>query len=158
MRNKRRRIFYIDRIFQKKLLLLFLGINLGVVGANIVFYFSYLKDEVERNLYRSHIEISNINEIMAGDVVRFNILLAVVSLLLVVVFYTIKRLRLKSFFESIKEALDARREKKAAETFSPRIPERFQEIDRVLGDFFQYTDKQAEEENRRIDTLARETR
>lgn len=158
MRNKRRRIFYVDRIFQKKLLMLFLGINLFVVAANIVFYFTYLKGEVERNLYRSHIEISNINEVIAGDVVQFNILLAVVSFILVVVFYSIKRLRLKSFFESIKEALDTRREKKERETFSPRFPEKFQEIDRVLGEFFQHTDKQAEEESQRIAALARETR
>lgn len=151
--NKRRRIFYIDKIFQKKLMLLLLGLNLGIVIANILFYGTYLKAEVERNLYRSHIELSNINEIMAGDVLKFNLLLAVVSICLVVLFYTVVRLRLKRFFHIIKQALEARRAGAETEPETLKFPEKFYEIDRVLQDFFQYTDSRAVADDRRIKAL-----
>ncbi|MCP5107058.1 MAG: hypothetical protein GY950_26975 [bacterium] len=153
MRSKRRRIFYIDRIFQKKLLVLFLGLNVVVVIANIAFYLIYLKGAVEENLYRSHIVLSNINQLIAGDVVYFNILLAVVSLVLVVVFYSFTRLRLKSFFDKTKRMLLTRQERREEEPYTAEIPREFYEIDTVLGDFIDFTDKELAEENKRIDSL-----
>lgn len=153
MFNKRRRIFYIDRIFQKKLLILFLGLNVAVVIANIVFYLVHLKGAVEDNLYRSHIVLSNINELIAGDVIYFNILLAVISLILVVMFYSFTRVRLKTFFDKVKRMLLSRWERGEGEPHTADIPREFQEIDTVLGEFIAHTDKKLAEENVRIDSL-----
>ena len=153
MLNKRRRIFYIDRIFQKKLLILFLGLNVAVVIANIAFYLIHLKGAVEDNLYRSHIVLSNINELIAGDVVFFNIMLAVISLILVVVFYSFTRVRLKMFFDKIKRMLLSRREQREGEPYTAEIPREFYEIDTVLGEFIAYTDKELAEDRKRIDSL-----
>lgn len=155
MFNKRRRIFYIDRIFQKKLLILFLGLNVAVVIANIAFYLIHLKGAVEDNLYRSHIVLSNINELIAGDVVFFNIMLAVISLILVVVFYSFTRVRLKMFFDKIKRMLLSRREQREGEPYTAEIPREFQEIDTVLGEFIAFTDKELAEDRERIDSLKR---
>jgi hypothetical protein len=151
--NTRRRIFYVDRIFQKKLLILFLGINVLIVAANILYYLTYLKGEVEKNLYRSHIEISNINEIIAGEVIRFNILLAVGAILLVLVFYTFARLKLRFFFQRVIGILTASQSRRKDEVSRVRIPEEFQEIDRVLGEFFQSTERQLQEEDKRVQAL-----
>lgn len=155
MFNKRRRIFYIDRIFQKKLLVLFLGLNVAVVIANIAFYLVHLKGAVEDNLYRSHIVLSNINELIAGDVIDFNIMLAVISLILVVVFYSFTRVRLKTFFDKIKRMLLSRRERGEGEPYTAEIPREFQEIDTVLGEFIAFTDKTLAEDRERIDSLKR---
>jgi hypothetical protein len=151
--NKRRRIFYVDKIFQKKLLVLFLGINAVIVVSNIVYYMTYLKSAVEKNLYRSHIEISNINEIMAGEVLRFNIVLAVVSLVLVLVFYSLARLKLKFFFQRVIKIVSACRKRRRDESLRISLPEEFQEIHRVLGEFIQVTTRQLQEEDERIDML-----
>jgi Flp pilus assembly pilin Flp len=151
--NKRRRIFYIDKIFQKKLMVLFLGLNVVIVAANIIYYFSYLKGSVEDNLYRSHIVLSNVSEVMAGEIIRFNILLAVVSFALVLVLYTVTRLRLKSFFGKIKKALESRQARIKKESYSFDIPEEFQEIDRVLDSFFEKTDQELAEENKQVTAL-----
>ncbi len=152
MFNKRRRIFYVDKIFQKKLLILFLGINVAIVVANIIYYLTFLKGEIERNLFRSHISISNINEVIAGDVIGFNILLTVASLIFVLVFYSLTRVKIKVFFEKIKKVLDTRQNKKE-EPFTFKVPERFYEIDKVLADFIQYTDKKHEEEEKQVASL-----
>lgn len=157
MRNKRRRIFYIDRIFQKKLLFIFLGLNAAVVAANILYYLVYLKGAVEDNLYRSHIVLSNINELIAGEVVYFNILLAVISFILVVVFYSYTRFRLKFFFDKVKRMLLSRREGRAGEAYTAEIPREFHEIDRVLGEFIARTDQELAEEQTRIDALRKDS-
>jgi hypothetical protein len=157
MKNKRRRIFYIDRIFQKKLLLIFLGLNAAVVAANILYYLIYLKGAVEDNLYRSHIVISNINEVIAGEVINFNIMLAIISFILVVVFYSYTRLRLKSFFDKVKRMLLSRCEGRVDEAYTAGIPREFHEIDRVLGEFIARTDKELAEEQTRIDALRKDS-
>jgi hypothetical protein len=153
MKNKRRRIFYIDRIFQKKLLIIFLSLNAAVAAANILYYLIYLKGAVEDNLYRSHIVISNINELIAGEVIYFNIMLAIISFILVVVFYSYTRLRLKFFFDKVKRMLLSRREGRAGEAYTAEIPREFHEIDRVLGEFIAHTDKELAEEKTRIEKI-----
>jgi hypothetical protein len=153
MFNKRRRIFYIDKVFQKKLLFIFLGLNAAVVIANILFYFIHLKGEVERNLYRSHIVLSNINELIAGDVIYFNIFLAAVSFVLVVVFYSFTRLRLKSFFAKVRRMVFTRQERREEEPYTSEIPREFYEIDTVLGEFIRHIDGHLADEQKRIDSL-----
>ena len=149
--NKRRRIFYVDKIFQKKLLVLFLGLNVIIVISNVIYYLGHLKGAVENNLFRSHIVLSNLKEIVAGNVFYFNIFLAVVSLVLVVLFYTFARVKLRTFFRRVRSMVVTRQNKRRPEAV--RIPEEFQEIDRVLGDFIAKTDGELAEEDRRIIAL-----
>jgi len=151
--NKRRRIFYIDKIFQKKLLMLFLGLNLLIVGANILYYFVHLKGAVEDNLFRSHIVLDNISQVLAGDVIRFNILLAVSAVVLVLLFYTLTRVRLQLFFNRTRDALTARRERTSHEAGTIKIQEEFQEIDQVLNRFFHRIDTQLEQENQKVEQI-----
>lgn len=151
--NKRRRIFYIDKIFQKKLMILFLGLNLLIVAANIVYYFTYLKGAVEDNMFRSHIVISNVTELMAGEIFRFNILLAVISIALVLILYSLTRLRLKGFFDRVKKLLASRQAGVEHTPEKVEIHEEFQEVDQVLGKFFQQTDQRLAEEKTRIEKL-----
>ncbi|MCP5052398.1 MAG: hypothetical protein GY940_34845 [bacterium] len=153
MKNKRRRIFYIDHIFQKKLLLLFLGINLVMVAANIIYYMIHLKGALEDNLFRSHIVISNVSEVLAGEVLAFNILLAVISLVLVLILYTFTRLKLKSFFDKIKKALTSRQTQRVGEAYKFRIPEEFQEIHQVLGTFIERADEKLGDQEKRIEAI-----
>ncbi len=153
MKNKRRRIFYIDRVFQKKLLVLFLGINLVMVAANIIYYMIYLKGALEDNLFRSHIVISNVSDVLAGEVLEFNILLAVISLALVMIFYTVTRISLKTFFDNIKKALTSRQTQRVEQAFKLDIPEEFQEIHGVLGTFIKLTDKKLADQEKRIEAV-----
>jgi Flp pilus assembly pilin Flp len=118
-----------------------------------VFYLTHLQGKLEDNMFRSHIAISNLNEILAGEVIRFNILLVVISLLLVIIFYTIVRLRLKSFFGKIKKAVYTLQERTKAEPSGLKIPGEFYEIDRVMGEFIQYTYKKLEEEDNKISSV-----
>jgi len=149
--NKRRRIFYIDRIFQKKLLILFLSLNVLIVLSNVIYYLTYLKGEVEDNLFRSHIVLSNINEIIVGNVIYFNIALVSVSLILAILFYTYARLKLRTFFNRVWKLIIMRQ--KEHRLRSVQIPEEFQEIDQVLGKFMNKIDRELNDEDRRIAAL-----
>ncbi len=153
MRNKRRRIFYIDRVFQKRLLMLFLGLNLIVVAANIVFYFTYLKGAVEANLFRSHISIGNVNEVIAGGIVDFNILLAILCFVLVILFYVFTRWKLRSFLEKVKQVLSACRSPRELVPGERLLPRHFQEIDHVMEDFTRHVTQKSSEEELRIQKI-----
>ncbi len=153
MRNKRRRIFYIDKVFQKRLLVLFLGLNLAIVAANIIYYLTHLKGVVEDNLFRSHITISNVAEVLAGDVIRFNLLLAVISFVLVLLFYSLTRVKLKTFFDRLKKALYTRQDKTVEEPYAFKVHEEFQEIDQVMGEFLELTDTKLADQEKRIDAI-----
>lgn len=150
--NRRRRIFYIDKIFQKKLMILFLGVNILIVAANIVYYLTHLKDRLEENMFRSHISISNLNELLAEDVLYFNLLLAVVCGVLVLVFYSVVRLRLNAFFGKLKHILGAR-QKRTGEPVPVEISREFFEIDSVMGDFIQKVDKNRSDEDQQLNAI-----
>ncbi|MFA9454841.1 MAG: hypothetical protein ACERK6_13100, partial [Candidatus Aminicenantaceae bacterium] len=64
------------------MLLLYLSLNLLIVIANLMYYSRQLRALLEANLYRSHIEISNLSEVISGTVIQFNVLLASLSLIL----------------------------------------------------------------------------
>lgn len=150
---RRRRIFYVDRIFQKRLLALFLGLNAALVIANIVYYFTHLEGVVEENMYRSHISISNISELLAGDILFFNVLLAGASLLLVLAFYSMVRLNMNSFFTRVQAALDVRQRPEPAGPSALEIPESFHKIDRVMGEFFLHVDNGFQKDRERLQEL-----
>lgn len=150
---RRRRIFYVDRIFQKRLLLLFLGLNAALVTANIIYYITHLKGLVEDNMFRSHISISNISQLLAGEVLSFNLMLAGVSLLMVLVFYSLVRVNMNSFFNRVQSALDLRQQPGSVEPEALEIPEAFHKIDRVMGEFFRRVDDESREDRQRLQQL-----
>ena len=135
MNKKRRKIYFIDKIFQKKLLILFLGINIFVIAANIAFYLLYLRNEVEDNMFKSHITIDNISEVIAGNVLVFNIILGLASLVLIIIFYTIIRKNLKGFFNKISNILYSRQEKTGIAPYKCDVKEEFYEIDKTMKRF-----------------------
>ena len=72
MAEYRRKTFYIDRIFQRKFLVLFMLLCVLGTASNVSYLCTYLKDDAEANLYRARFVIANVNEIIAEHVVAFN--------------------------------------------------------------------------------------
>ena len=156
MPDKRRRIFYVDRIFQKRVLFFFLGWNCVVVIANFVFYLGHLRSLVEDNLYRSHIKISNLAQAFLNDVLRFNVLLAAASILAVVLFYLFIRLRIRSFFSKIKGCLQSPLGRSEVETVPDSFSEEFAGIDTALREFFEAAGEKTVQFKERLSFLKEE--
>ncbi|MFC2163979.1 hypothetical protein ACFLT2_03135 [Acidobacteriota bacterium] len=153
MPDKRRRIFYVDRIFQKRVICFFLGWNFVVVISNFVFYILHLKGLVEDNLYKSHIKIFNLAEAFSQDVLRFNLILALASIIAVVIFYLFIRFRIKSFFSRIKGNLQSRMGRPFEKTSPLSLKEEFADIDMVLQGFFKDVDEKTEQDRKRLSFL-----
>ena len=153
MPDKRRRIFYVDKIFQKRVILFFLGWNFVVVLSNFVFYVLHLKGLVEDNLYKSHIKISNLTEAFSQDVLRFNLILAAASMIAIVIFYMFIKVRIKSFFARIKRSLQSRMGWPFEKTLPVSLKEEFADIDMVLQEFFKDVDEKTEQDKKRLSFL-----
>ncbi|MBN1223282.1 MAG: hypothetical protein JXB23_08520 [Candidatus Aminicenantes bacterium] len=153
MRDKRRRIFYVDRVFQKKLLFFFLGWNLVVVSSNFLFYSFHLRNLVEDHLYRSHIPISNMAEIFTVEVIRFNLILAGVTTVAFIIFYVFVRSRIRSFFRKIRMSLQHRLNRGGEDIPAVSFSEEFADIDTYLQDFFKDVDKMMGQNRKRISSL-----
>jgi len=156
MPEKRRRIFYVDKIFQKRVIFFFLGWNFVVVLSNFGFYLFHLKGLVEDNLYQSHIKISSLTEAFSQEVLRFNLLLAVASVIAVVFFYLFIKLRIKSFFAMIKKSLQSRRDRPFEKPLPVSFKEEFSGMDRVLQEFFNDVDEKTEQDKKRLSSLKEE--
>lgn len=153
MTKNRRRTINVDKVFQKRLLFIFLGWNLLVVLAYLVFYIVHLKDLIEENLYRAHIQISNLTEVFSGEFIQFSLILAGISIAALLVFYLSVRLRIKSFFSGIKKAIQSRMGGRLENRFPVPTSEEFAEIDLVLQDFFRDVDEEIEQGQKRISLL-----
>ena len=153
MPDKRRRIFYVDKIFQKRVIFFFLGWNFVVVISNFFFYILHLKGLVEDNLYRSHIKISNLTVAFSQEVLRFNVLLAAAPVIAVVIFYLFIRFRIKSFFARIKGNLQSRMGRPFEKIRPVSLKEEFADIDMVLQGFFKDVDEKTEQEKKRLSLL-----
>ena len=153
MPEKRRRIFYVDKIFQKRVILFFLGWNFVVVLSNFGFYVLHLKGLVEDNLYQSHIEISSLAEAFSQEVLRFNLILALASVIAVVFFYLFIRLRIKPFFAMIKKSLQSRIDRPFEKSLPVSFKEEFADIDGVLKEFFNDVDEKTEQDKKRLTSL-----
>ena len=153
MSEKRRRIFYVDKIFQKRVILFFLGWNFVVVLSNFGFYVLHLKGLVEDNLYQSHIEISSLAEAFSQEVLRFNLILALASVIAVVFFYLFIRLRIKPFFAMIKKSLQSRIDRPFEKSLPVSFKEEFADIDGVLKEFFNDVDEKTEQDKKRLSSL-----
>jgi hypothetical protein len=153
MRDKRRRRIYVDRVFQKRMILLYLGLNLLIVIANLIYYSRNLRALLEANLYRSHIEISNLTEVISENVIRFNLMLAALSLILAIVFYAFIRQRTRLFFSRLTEAMHTRMSRTSGEWPEVNLSREFQEFDVILKEFFLDVDNRSRSDLRRISSL-----
>ena len=153
MRDKRRKRIYVDRVFQKRMLLLYLGLNLLIVIANLMYYSRHLRALLEANLYRSHLEISNLTEVISGTVIQFNVLLAALTLVLATLFYVFIRRRTRLFFNRLTEALHTRMNGTSREWPQLDLPREFQEFDVILKEFFLAVDDRSRSDLRRISSL-----
>ena len=156
MRDKRRKKIYVDRVFQKRMLLLYLSLNLLIVIANLIYYSRHLRALLEANLYQSHIEISNLSEVISGTVIQFNLMLAALALILAILFYAFIRRRTRLFFNRLTEALHTRMDWTSGEWPQLDLSREFQEFDVILKEFFLAVDDRSRSDLRRISSL-RET-
>ena len=153
MIKNRRRTLNVDKIFQKRLLFIFLGWNLVVVLAYFAFYIVHLKNLIEENLYRAHIQISNLTEVFSGEFIQFSLILAGISMVALLIFYLSVRLRIKSFFNGIKTALQSRMGGRLENRSLVPTSEEFAGIDLVLQDFFRDVDEEIEQGQKRLSLL-----
>ncbi len=154
MTDYRRKKFYIDSIFQKKFLFLFLFLSFLASVANIFYSSIFLKKEVESNLYRSRIVISNVNEIIVNNVAVFNIFMLIIMILLSFVFYYLVRRRVvKYFINELQKSLYMRKKCVIKEKLNIELPEEFYELNKVLAEFFSFVDRRLKAENEIITML-----
>ena len=137
MKATRRRNFFVDRIFQRKILILFLGINLIILIANILFYQIYLKESLELGLADSNIVITNISELVFDMIFVFNIAITIVILVMMIAFYIYVHMRLNVFFEQVVVKLDrfGQHSSEIPEA-DDNIPEEFEGFNELLSSFF----------------------
>ncbi len=147
MEEYRRKKIYIDRVFQRKFLFLFLTLTVTASAANILFLFLYLKKDVEDNLYRSRIIISNVNEVIAGNVLLFNTAVLLLMIVFSIIFYFVIKQRVRSFVDTLKDALSRSRDGSINLDQNPHeFPEEFSEANSILTDFFQFIDRKLQME------------
>lgn len=149
----RRKIFYIDKVFQKRVLALFLGLSFLVVISNLVYYFIHLRKEVQAFLYQSHIEASNIADVILRDVLIFNLILTGVAVCLAILALIFVDVKTKHFFKRIHKEILCRMGRIPEEKGPVLVQEEFQEIDSVTKDFFQKIDIRMENEQREISQI-----
>jgi len=101
MSRNRRHIYYIDRLFQRRFIVLFLIVAVLITVGNSLFYFGYLRPAVEAAMYKSHISIHNPSELVYQHAMHFALIMTVTIFVIVVAFYSILRIRLENFFRSL---------------------------------------------------------
>ncbi len=101
MTKNRRHIYYIDRLFQRRFIVLFLVVAVLITVGNSLFYFGYLRPAVETAMYKSHISIHNPSELVYQHAMRFALIMTTIIVVIVVAFYSILRIRLERFFRSL---------------------------------------------------------
>ncbi|MGB2906556.1 MAG: hypothetical protein WBB73_05620, partial [Candidatus Aminicenantaceae bacterium] len=119
----------------------------------LMYYSRQLRALLEANLYRSHIEISNLSEVISGTVIQFNVLLAALSLILAILFYAFIRRRTRVFFIRLTEALHTRMHWTSGEWPQLDLSREFQEFDVILKEFFLAVDDRSRSDLRRIASL-----
>lgn len=146
MTEYRRKQFYIDKIFQNRFLTLFIALGIFSSIANYIFMVTYLKNDVEKYIYKSHISIDNVNQSIVNSLLNFNILLVLAALIFALLFYTLIRVKIQNFFKKVYLAVFIRLGYSELEDFSHHLPKMFQDIDVILGKLFDKIDKKIEKE------------
>ena len=155
MADYRRKIFFIDKLFQSKFIILFLALSLLATIGNILFLFLFLKKEVEDNLFRHRIVISNVNEIIVNNVTAFNVVLLIVTTLFAIVFYYLIRRRVRHFISGLEKVLHMKKSGAVPERIPPDLPSEFHELNDVLADFFTTVDMRLEAQKNAVTVLKR---
>ncbi len=152
MPDRRRRLFYVDRRFQKKLILLLAGLNLLIVVANGAFYSLFLKSELERHTYVSHIRLSHLHDILLGEVIWFNVFLAALSIMLVGIVLVGMHLKMRRFFGKLQAAI---RQRIGTPGGAPavRLGEGLSDSEGELEAFFHEIDRRLQAEQVRVSKL-----
>lgn len=141
MAKNRRRIYFVDRLFQRRFIVLFLIVALLITVGNTVFYFGYLRPTVEDAMYHSHITIDNPSELVFQHAIRFTLIMAISIMLVVVVFYSILRIRLERFFLYLTERMENLMRGLGREETIHRNPgEEFQDFAPALLEFMHVVD------------------
>ncbi len=141
MTELRRKVYYIDRVFQRKFLILFLLLCFLGTAINILYMSTYLNKNVEMNLYRARYVISNVNAVIAEHVVIFNAVITAVMVVLAVCFYLLVRRRVQQAATRMKQALEVRTLRSLCTAAIPAMPEEFAELESALASFFAVVDE-----------------
>ncbi len=97
MSQNRRKRYYIDRLFQRRFLWLFLMLVVIITICNLMFYFGLLRPAVDNAMFRSHIRVDNPVNIVTGLLSRFIPVIVLLVTVLTVGMYSIFRLQLERF-------------------------------------------------------------
>ncbi len=132
MPDRRRKIIYIDRIFQNRFLLAFLLLALAGALANVAYMQLDIKPAIEAHLYRSHIVLDNLNEIIAGQFIDFNLVMGGVFLVVALAVYSVMRFKISRFFDGLTRILDTLSDRGSKGVTADRLPEEFEGINAVF--------------------------
>ncbi len=141
MTQIKRKILYIDHLFQKNMILLFIAINMVMVLSNLMYYWLTMNESAPADLKNTGIVIANFSEILFDNILSFNLVLAVILCVLIILFYFHVHRKLNLFFTSITDALRVRKSSSRARA-EFLVSSEFQGIDEVLHQFFKQTDEE----------------
>ncbi len=133
MSRNRRTQYYIDRLFQRRFLWLFLGVVAIITICNLIFYFNILRPAVDEAMFRSHIRMDNPASIVVSLLSRFMPVTIVLVTVLTVGTYTILRLRLERFLGWLTDHLQLAMNETQDNTRKNDIPTaQFQDLEPTL--------------------------
>ncbi len=145
MAKNRRRIYYIDKLFQRRFIILFLIVAILITVGNSLFYFGYLRPAVESAMYRSHISIHNPSELVFQYAIRFTVIMTVAILVITLIFYSVLRMRLEQFLRFLTERMERLlRGIGRNDTIEQDPGEEFQGLAPVLLEFMHLVDRRFE--------------
>lgn len=137
----RRRQYYIDRLFQRRFIILFLMMTLLITLGNALFYLGYLEPMLSGLMYRSHIPLENPASLLMERLVVVTLGILTGIVLLSTAFYSVMRIRLQVFLAWLNHAVaDAIRGEANRSWVCPG--EEFQDLSTTLTAFFQQVSDQ----------------
>lgn len=143
-----RRQFFIKKEFQGKFILLYAGAIIFPAGVVTALLYHYVKAELERHLYSSHLKIGHTGEILSSHLLAVNVMAIFAIVILVMAVSLIVFSRLNRHFLRLENALHAM----SRGDFNPRLlpPSRIQEITLLIN----MTEKTREDYGSRFAALA----
>ncbi len=142
MVRNRRRQYYVDRLFQRRFMMVFLLVAALIAVGNLLYYFQVLKPAMEELMFRSHIPVENPADVVFQHVTGFSIAMVVSVFGLVVGLYTVMRIRLQRFMNWLLASIQQVGRKRSPMSSCPG--EEFQDLLPVLDRFFEHvSDQQA---------------
>ncbi|NOY23792.1 MAG: hypothetical protein GXO70_09835 [Acidobacteria bacterium] len=143
MSKNRRRQYYIDRLFQRRFLWLFLMLVVIITICNLMFYFGLLRPAVDDAMFRSHIQVDNPVNIVTGLLSRFIPVIVLLVTVLTVGLYSIFRVRLERFLGWLTNHLQLTMEGGQSNTGRKYVPiAQFQDLEPTLLWFLYHVHEQ----------------